>query len=49
MLDTEKVPCPVCHGNGYVRDEEGTAGCNTCDCQGEITAEQKDCFEDLIL
>ena len=49
MTDTEKVICPVCHGNGYVRDEEGTAGCDTCDCHGEIMAEQKDYLEDLIL
>jgi DnaJ-class molecular chaperone len=32
-----KVPCPVCHGNGYVRDEEGTAGCDYCDVQGEVS------------
>ena len=30
------VPCPVCHGNGYVRDEDGPADCEHCNNQGEV-------------
>lgn len=49
MTDTEKVICPVCHGNGYVRDEEGTAGCDACDVQGEVTVEDLNQWKDMIL
>ena len=30
------VPCPVCHGNGYVYDEDGPADCQHCSNQGEV-------------
>ena len=33
-----KVICPDCHGNGYVRNEDGDAiDCITCDSYGEVT------------
>ena len=37
----EKVICPDCHGNGYVRNEDGDAiDCITCDSYGELTEEE---------
>ena len=37
------VPCPACHGNGYVGDE-GTAAadCGYCDSQGEVPKQSAD-------
>jgi len=43
-----KVPCPNCKGNGYVRipyqlaKEEVTAQCGVCDSQGEVDADSVD-------
>ena len=43
-----KVPCPNCKGNGYVRvpyqlaKEEVTAQCGVCDSEGEIDANEVD-------
>ena len=40
-----KIICPECKGNGYVRipyqlaKEEVTAQCGVCDSQGEVDAE----------
>ena len=34
------VPCPVCHGNGYVRDEDGPADCEHCNSQGEVPSDR---------
>ena len=37
MSEEKHVPCPVCHGNGYVRDEGIAAiDCSYCDSQGEV-------------
>ena len=43
-----KIICPECKGNGYVRipyqlaKEEVTAQCGVCDTQGEVHAESVD-------
>ena len=34
------VPCPVCHGNGYVRNEDVAADCEHCNSQGEVTSDR---------
>jgi len=45
---TNKVPCPSCKGNGYVRvpfelaKEEVVVQCGVCDSEGEIDASQAD-------
>ena len=47
-----KIICPTCKGNGYVRipyrlaGEEVTAQCGVCDSEGEIDASQAD---DIII
>jgi len=47
-----KIICPTCKGNGYVRipyrlaKEEVTAQCGVCDSEGEIDASQVD---DIII
>ena len=47
-----KVICPTCKGNGFVRipyrlaKEEITAQCGVCDSQGEVDAESVD---DIII
>ena len=47
-----KIICPTCKGNGYVRityrlaKEEITAQCGVCDSEGEIDASQAD---DIII
>ena len=44
MAKKDKVICPTCKGNGYIRipfklaREEITAQCGVCDSQGEIKA-----------
>ena len=44
----DKIICPTCKGNGYVRipyrlaKEEITAQCGVCDSEGEIDADQVD-------
>ena len=43
-----KIICPTCKGNGYIRipyklaREEVTAQCGVCDSEGEIYADQGD-------
>ena len=43
-----KIICPTCKGNGYIRvpyrlaREEVTAPCGVCDSEGEIDASQAD-------
>ncbi len=43
-----KIICPTCKGNGYIRvpyrlaKEEVTAQCGVCDSEGEIDARQAD-------
>ena len=43
-----KIICPTCKGNGYIRvlyrlaEEEVTAQCGVCDSQGEVDAESVD-------
>ena len=43
-----KIICPTCKGNGYVRipyrlaEEEVTAQCGVCDSEGEIDANEAD-------
>jgi DnaJ-class molecular chaperone len=43
-----KIICPHCKGNGYIRvpyqlaKEEITAQCGMCNSEGEIDAEQRD-------
>ena len=43
-----KIICPTCKGNGYVRipyklaREEITAQCGVCDSEGEVDASQVD-------
>jgi len=43
-----KIICPTCKGNGYIRvpyrlaEEEVTAQCGVCDSEGEIDASQAD-------
>ena len=43
-----KVICPTCKGNGYIRipyrlaREEVTAQCGVCDSQGELDADKVD-------
>lgn len=43
-----KIICPTCKGNGYVRipyrlaKEEVTAQCGVCDSEGEIYEDQAD-------
>jgi len=43
-----KIICPTCKGNGYIRvpyrlaKEEVTAQCSVCDSQGEVDAESVD-------
>ena len=45
---TNKVPCPSCKGNGYVRvpfelaKEEVVVQCGVCDSQGELDANEVD-------
>ena len=34
------VPCPMCHGNGYVYDEDGPADCRHCNSQGEVAPDR---------
>jgi len=43
MSEEKYVPCPACHGNGYVGDE-GTAAidCGYCDSQGEVPKHSAD-------
>jgi len=47
-----KIICPTCKGNGFVRipyrlaKEEVTAQCGVCDSQGEVDAENVD---DIII
>ena len=47
-----KIICPTCKGNGYIRvpyrlaEEEVTAQCGVCDSEGEIDASQAD---DIII
>ena len=47
-----KIICPTCKGNGFVRipyrlaKEEVTAQCGVCDSQGEVDAESVD---DIII
>ena len=47
-----KIICPTCKGNGYVRipyklaKEEVTAQCGVCDSEGEIAASEVD---DIII
>ena len=47
-----KIICPTCKGNGYVRvpyrlaKEEVTAQCGVCDSEGEINAAEVD---DIII
>ena len=47
-----KIICPECKGNGYVRipyqlaKEEVTAQCGVCDSQGEVDA---DSVDDIII
>ena len=44
-----KVICPDCHGNGYVRNEDGDAiDCITCDSYGELTVDQAGCLSMAI-
>ena len=51
MADSKKknkVICPVCRGNGFVRipyklaKEEQHAQCGICESEGEINADQRD-------
>ena len=43
-----KITCPTCKGNGFVRvpyrlaKEEVTAQCGVCDSQGEVDADSVD-------
>ena len=43
-----KIICPICKGNGFVRipyrltKEEVTAQCGVCESEGEIDADQRD-------
>ena len=45
-----KIICPTCKGNGYVRipyrltEEEITAQCGVCDSEGEINYKSKKFF-----
>jgi len=39
-LSLALVPCPMCHGNGYVYDEDGPADCRHCNSQGEVTPDR---------
>jgi len=47
-----KIICPNCKGNGYIRvpyrlaEEEVTAQCSVCDSQGEVDA---DSVDDIII
>ena len=47
-----KITCPTCKGNGFVRvpyrlaKEEVTAQCGVCDSQGEVDA---DSVDDIII
>jgi DnaJ-class molecular chaperone len=47
-----KIICPTCKGNGFIRvpyrlaKEEVTAQCGVCDSQGEVDAESVD---DIII
>jgi|TARA_R110001592_G_scaffold324017_1_gene603510 DnaJ-class molecular chaperone len=50
-METEKknkVTCPNCKGNGYIRvpyklaKEEVTAQCGVCNSQGEVNADEVD-------
>jgi DnaJ-class molecular chaperone len=34
------VPCPMCHGNGYMHDEDGPADCRHCNSQGEVAPDR---------
>jgi DnaJ-class molecular chaperone len=54
-METEKknkVTCPNCKGNGYIRvpyrlaKEEVTAQCGVCNSQGEVNADEVD---DIII
>ena len=54
-METEKknkVTCPSCKGNGYIRvpyrlaKEEVTAQCGVCNSQGEVNADEVD---DIII
>ena len=47
-----KIICPVCKGNGYIKipyrlaEEEVTAQCGVCDSEGEVDA---DSVDDIII
>jgi DnaJ-class molecular chaperone len=45
----QKVPCPVCHGNGYVeaRPKE-VRNCYYCHSQGEVTRQKAQAPERLL-
>ncbi len=51
-LKKNKIICPTCKGNGFVRipyrlaKEEVTAQCGVCNSQGEVDAESVD---DIII
>ena len=48
MAKKDKVICPTCKGNGYIRipfklaREEITAQCGVCDSEGEVDEEKLD-------
>jgi len=43
MSEENQVPCPVCHGNGYVGDEGIAAiDCSYCDSRGEVPKQSAD-------
>jgi len=43
MSKEKHVPCPQCHGNGYVGDEGNVViDCGYCDSQGEVPKQSAD-------
>ena len=48
MAKKDKIICPTCKGNGYIRvpfklaREEITAQCGVCDSEGEVDEEKLD-------
>jgi len=39
----QKVPCPVCHGNGYVEKRpKEVRNCYFCHSQGEVTWQKRE-------